>query len=108
MAASGTTPTGDLACNPGLCPDWESNQEPFYMQAGTQATEPHQPGPCLCSVTVQDHQGNNRSHSSKTLELDVWGEWGAHTSQWPPSSGRAQAGPSPKGLSGKVGGGAMG
>ena len=19
-------PTGDLACNPGMCPDWESNQ----------------------------------------------------------------------------------
>ena len=65
-------------------------------------------GSYFCSVTVQDRQGNNRSHSSKTLELDVWGEWGAHTSQWPPSSGRAQAGPSPKGLSGKVGGGAMG
>ena len=22
-------PTGDLACNPGLCPDWESNWQPF-------------------------------------------------------------------------------
>ena len=38
--------TGDLACNPGMCPDWESNQQPF----GSQCTEPfsplepHQPG----------------------------------------------------------------
>ena len=38
-------PTGDLACNPGTCPDWESNQWPFGSQAGTQSTEPHQPGP---------------------------------------------------------------
>ena len=29
---------GDLACNPGMGPDWELNQ------AGTQSTEPHQPG----------------------------------------------------------------
>ena len=21
-----TLPTGDLACNPGMCPDWEANQ----------------------------------------------------------------------------------
>ena len=24
--ASHMPPTGDLACNPGMCPDWESNQ----------------------------------------------------------------------------------
>ena len=24
-----TSPTGDLACNPGMCPDWELNQQPF-------------------------------------------------------------------------------
>ena len=33
-----------LAHNPGMCPDWESNQRPFGLQAGTQSTEPHQPG----------------------------------------------------------------
>ena len=37
-------PTGDLAPNPGMCPDWESNQRPFGVQAGTQATGLHQPG----------------------------------------------------------------
>ena len=31
--------------NPGMCPDWESNQQPFGSQARTQSTEPHQPGP---------------------------------------------------------------
>ena len=40
-------PTGDLACNPGMCPDWESNWRPFGSQAGAQSTEPHQPGPYL-------------------------------------------------------------
>ena len=36
-------PTGDLAHNPGMCPDWESNQWPFVSQASTQSTEPHHP-----------------------------------------------------------------
>ena len=26
-----------------MCPDWESNQQPFGLKAGTQSTEPHQP-----------------------------------------------------------------
>ena len=39
-----THPTRDLACNPGMCPDWELNWRPFGLQAGTQSTEPHQPG----------------------------------------------------------------
>ena len=27
--ASLMPPTGDLACNPGMCPDWELNLKPF-------------------------------------------------------------------------------
>ena len=38
------SPTGDLSQNPGMCPDWESNQRPFGLQADTQSTEPHQLG----------------------------------------------------------------
>ena len=37
--------TWDLARNPGMCPDWESNQKPFGSQASTQSTELHQQGP---------------------------------------------------------------
>ena len=44
VVASHVPPTGDLACNPGLCPDWESNWQPFALQSGAQSTEPHQPG----------------------------------------------------------------
>ena len=36
--------TGDLACNPGMCSDWESNQTPFGLQNNAQPTESHQPG----------------------------------------------------------------
>ena len=43
--ASCAPPMRDLAHNPGMCPDWESNQRPFGSQAGAESTEPHQPGP---------------------------------------------------------------
>ena len=29
VVASHMPPTGDVACNPGMWPDWESNQRPF-------------------------------------------------------------------------------
>ena len=44
VVASHTLPPGDLACNPGMCPDWELNQQPFGLQDSTQSTEPHQSG----------------------------------------------------------------
>ena len=44
VVASHAPPTGDLAYNPGMCPDWESNLRPFGSQASTQSTEPHHPG----------------------------------------------------------------
>ena len=42
--ASCMPPTEDLADNPGMSPDWESNQQHLGLQAGTQSTDPHQPG----------------------------------------------------------------
>ena len=45
MAARVVALTGDLACNTGMCPDWESNQQSLGWQASAQSTEPHQPGP---------------------------------------------------------------
>ena len=44
VVASLASPTGDLARNPGMCPDWDSNQQPFGSQACAQSTELHQPG----------------------------------------------------------------
>ncbi|XP_045044995.1 syntaxin-6 isoform X1 [Desmodus rotundus] len=47
VVASCTPPTGDLACNPDMCPDLELNLQPFGLQAGAQSTEPHKPEPDL-------------------------------------------------------------
>ena len=44
VVASHMLPTGYPAQNPGMCPDWESNWQPFDLQFGAQSTEPHQPG----------------------------------------------------------------
>ena len=44
VVAFHVSPTGDLACNPSICPNWELNQQPFGSQASIQPTEPHQPG----------------------------------------------------------------
>ena len=44
MVASRVPQTGDLARNPGTCPEWELNPEPFGSQAHTQSAELHQPG----------------------------------------------------------------
>ena len=44
VVASHTSPAGNLARNPGMCPDWELSRRPFSLQASTQSTEPHQPG----------------------------------------------------------------
>ena len=44
-------PTGELASNPGMNPDWESNQGPFGSQAHTKSIEPHQPGQGLPYLT---------------------------------------------------------
>ena len=48
------TPHHGPACNPGMCPDWELNQQPFGSLAGAQSTEPHQPGQkfLMCNVNL--------------------------------------------------------
>ena len=44
VVVSHMPPTGELACNPGMCPDWEWSQEPLHSQSDAQITEPHPPG----------------------------------------------------------------
>ena len=51
-------PTRDLACNPGMGPDWESNQQLFGLQASAHSTEPHQPGLILAFVFALDLKAN--------------------------------------------------
>ena len=42
--ASHMLPNQGPNCNPGLCPDRESNQRHFALRDDSQPTEPHQPG----------------------------------------------------------------
>ena len=44
VVASSAPCAGYMACNLGMCPDWESNQRYFGSQAHAQSTELHQPG----------------------------------------------------------------
>ena len=44
VVASHVPPIGTQPCNPGTCPDWESNRRPFGSQSGAQSTGPHQSG----------------------------------------------------------------
>ena len=46
-------PTGDLALDPSMCPNRESNRRPSSSQVSTQSTEPHQPGQHL--ILLSDH-----------------------------------------------------
>ena len=72
VVAFHTPPTGDLVHNPGMCPDWESNQWPCALQSGAQSTEPHQSGisvlffsNSICSLCVSvPHFGNYHNVSN--------------------------------------------
>ena len=46
-------PTGDLARNPGTCPDWNLNRQHFGSQVHTQPSELHQSGPYM-RVLIKD------------------------------------------------------
>ena len=50
------TSTGDLACNPGMYPDWELNLRPFGSQAHAQSTELYQPGLYIW-ILINDWKG---------------------------------------------------
>ena len=74
--ASHTSPAGDLAHNPCRCPDWESNRRPFSLKAGTQPTEPHQPGqpffsfPLLCFLHFS-YDSKRKTHYQRTFSMDI-------------------------------------
>ena len=59
VVASCTSCTRDLACNPGMWPDWELNRRPFGSQADTQYTEPHQLGQVLLQYSIWKRSGSN-------------------------------------------------
>ena len=57
VVASYVAATGDLAHNPGMCPDWESNRRPFgSFAACTQSTELGQPRQYLYNFEFQKRE----------------------------------------------------
>ena len=55
-------PTRDLACNPGMCPDWELNPVTLWFAACAQPTGLRQPGlimflDIMYFDQVQNHDG---------------------------------------------------
>ena len=81
--ASRTPPTGVLAHNPGTCPDWKLNQQPFDSQVGTQSTEPHQPGLKSDSFSIPQLQVPHRLltksshqpwsfHGERSRQFSLW------------------------------------
>ena len=74
VAASHVPPTGDLACNPVMCPDWESNLQPFGSQAGTQSIEPYQPGPNQWNFYLILKVAIVRAHLSSCPLLRLWSQ----------------------------------
>ena len=71
--ASCTPPTGDLACNPGMCPDRELNQRPFGLQASSQSTEAHQPGLniLLTDLVFKSKKLSKNNHESTCQLLSI-------------------------------------
>ena len=62
-----------LASNPGMCPDWESNQKPFGLQAPAQSIELHQPGLISCfqrlSLALCGGQIDGNGHGQPVRKL---------------------------------------
>ena len=69
--ASRVPPTGDLVRNPGMCPDWVSNQQTFGSQAGAQSTEPHQSG-LFCFLNAPSVNPREFSFTLSLLIVISW------------------------------------
>ena len=87
VVASHTPSTRDLAHNPGMCPDWGLNRQPFGSQASAQSTEPHQPGPGILVFKCRPSRwGNLKSKLRSTRQPGSCSKHfiplSPHTSTW--------------------------
>ena len=73
VVASCMLPTGDLARNPGICPNCKLNQWPFGPLACAQSTEPHQPG--LLFKIVKSKEWVNHSLLKQKLIVGYLGKF---------------------------------
>ena len=70
LVASRVPPPGDLAQNPGMCPDQESNWRPSTLQNDAQSTEPHWSGRETGFLLSACQKGGNRSFTQGHLGVD--------------------------------------
>ena len=82
--ASRMPPTGDLTCNPDMCPDQESNQWPFGLGAVAQSTEPHQPELINNSLSAYIPSLKHKTPGAQRLNclLTSWSPVVMHSSFW--------------------------
>ena len=60
----------NLAHNPGMCPEGESNWLPFGSQSGAQSTEPRQPGLKIFLVEIY-HTRNGIQRARQSLQVYI-------------------------------------
>ena len=65
-----TPPNRDLAHNPSLCPDWELNQRPFGLQAGTQSNHPTDQGTYLFQTDFRKRERERVRRREEGRERD--------------------------------------
>ena len=83
-------PTGELAHNPGMGPDWELNQQPFALPDNAQPTEPQQSGPSLGFLVGNHHNLVGRERTRKVpAPLQYW-RVSPSVTGIPPTPGHAQ------------------
>ena len=58
LVTSRMPPVGDLARNPGMCPDWVLNWQLFDSQADAQSSEPYQAGLSFFQMSVSQSSGS--------------------------------------------------
>lgn len=73
LTASCTLPGGEWAHHLGMCPVWESNQQPFGIQDNAQPTEAHWPG--LIAIIMLDSPSGHPKCAEYSLCYSLVYKW---------------------------------
>ena len=75
VVASPAPPNEDLDCSPGMCPDWESNLQPFGSQVALNPLSHTSQGISLQSFWESSLHGPQVLPSSFSLWVTLNGSW---------------------------------
>ena len=67
VVSSHVPPSGNLASDPSMCPNWELNWRLFSSQAGTQPTDSHQLGHAIFFLKTHDNSLLHMTYSYLVL-----------------------------------------